>query len=60
MQMLPRSLTRQQSATFMPRFLLLFAASDERQMRPLHSLAKVASRQIEATVVAICRGGSHV
>src|SRR5258708_32542941 len=33
----------------MPGFLLSFTASDERQMRPLHSLAKIASPQIEAT-----------
>jgi hypothetical protein len=35
-----------QSATFMPRCLLSFAASDERQMRPPHELAKVGSRPI--------------
>jgi hypothetical protein len=36
-------------ATFTPRWLLSLNVPDERQMRPLHGLAKVASRQIEAT-----------
>jgi hypothetical protein len=36
-------------ATFRSKRLLSFDASDERQMRPLHGLAKFASRQIEVT-----------
>jgi hypothetical protein len=35
-----------QLATFMPRRLLSFAPSDERQMRPPHELVKVGSRPI--------------
>jgi hypothetical protein len=36
-------------ATFRSKCLLSLNASDVRQMRPLHGLAKVASRQIGAT-----------
>src|ERR1700704_3032680 len=46
--MWPQSLNRQQSAMFPTRCLLSFDSSDERQMRPLHDLAKIASWQNEA------------
>src|ERR1700704_1554844 len=48
------------SATFRPKCLLSFNAPDERQMRPPHSLAKLALWQVQATESSPSAAGARM